>query len=199
MRGKHPIPIWVYITLVIFALAPVVAVVVIGKYTVPKISSAVKSTAAAGKEKTVEYQGQTIQLSKSYSDFDEYKADPNNIAAGETARVQQMVASAPIWASYPDLEALEKAMGELQFPGYGMGKFQCLGDKELLHVYCIEIPRANQERIVVYEQIRGSMRYGLLDDFLSAPGIRDVRWKPGQLLYHNTQTRVWVTRPLAAK
>src|SRR6266704_3288121 len=93
---KHPIPVWIYVVLAILALVPIVALLLVGKYIVPKMHSAAKETAALGKEDSVEYRGQRIQLSKAYADFDEYKNDPNNIAASETERAQQLVAGAPI-------------------------------------------------------------------------------------------------------
>jgi len=89
---------------------------------VPKMFAAAKATATLGKEDSVEYRRQRIQLSKAYADFDEYKNDPNNIAASETERVKQLVESAPIAAKYPDRESLVKAV--LRFSsGYGLSSF----------------------------------------------------------------------------
>ena len=120
MPSKNPIPTWIYVVLAVLALGPIVALVLVGKYMVPKMYAAAKATATLGKEDTVDYRGQRIQLSKAYADFDEYKNDPNNIAASETERVQQLVAGAPIADRYPTREAMIAAVSEIEFPGYGM-------------------------------------------------------------------------------
>src|SRR5437867_2225591 len=151
---------WLYIVLAVLALVPIVAVVLVGKYMVPKIYSAAKATAASGKDNTIDYRGQTIQLSKSYADFDEYKNDPNNIAASETERVKQLVETAPIAASYPNRESLVKAVMEIQFPGYGLSSFgeSPQADGSALSGFAIEIPRAERERIVVFQLKNGNHR-----------------------------------------
>ena len=43
---------------------------------------------------SIDYQGQPVKLSKSYSDYDDYKDDPNNLAPGEADKVQGLVQSA---------------------------------------------------------------------------------------------------------
>src|SRR6266478_8316043 len=100
MPAKPSIPNWLYVILALLALVPIAGVVLIGKYMVPKIYSAAKEAGDIGKEDTIQYRGQTIRLSRAYADFDEYKNDPNNIAAGETERVQQLVEGAPVAKEY---------------------------------------------------------------------------------------------------
>src|SRR5688572_1955310 len=141
MPAKPPIPAWIYITLAVLALVPIVAVVLIGKYLVPQMYSAAKATATLGKDDTIQYRGQTIQLSKAYGDFDEYKNDPNNIAASETARVQQLVATAPIPSMHPTRESMINAIFDIQFPGYGLTSFGDLpqADGSVLTGFAIEV------------------------------------------------------------
>src|SRR5437764_10069700 len=117
MSAKQPIPNWISAILALLALVPIVGVVLIGKYLVPKMYSAAKEAGNIGKEDTIVYRGQTIRLSKAYSDFDEYKNDPDNIAASETERVQQLVEGAPIAKEYPTAEAMIAAVSEIELPG----------------------------------------------------------------------------------
>lgn len=196
---KRPFPAWVYVILGLLGLAPIVGVAVIGKYLVPKWYSAAKATAAQGGDNTVQYRGQTIQLSKSYADFDEYKNDPNNIAVGETERVQQLVENAPIAKQYPTREAMIVAASEIEFPGYGMSMFgdSPQGDGSVLVGFSIEIPRSERERIVVFRLKEGSCR--LVDDFVGPAGVEKVEMKNGQLSYIDTRGKVLVTRTPAVK
>jgi len=199
MPVKQPIPTWIYITLAILALVPIGAVVYVGKYVIPTLYSAAKTTAASGKDDTLQYRGQTIQLSKAYADYDEYKNDPNNIAAGETERVQQLVATAPITDRYPTREALITAIMEIEFPGYGMTAFgeSPQADGTVLNGFSIEIPRADRERIIVYQLKNGT--YKLLDDFVGPSDIMEVRLGSGQLRYYNAGQKLVLTRALSAK
>ncbi|HEV8291710.1 MAG TPA: hypothetical protein VGP94_07285 [Tepidisphaeraceae bacterium] len=199
MAKKQPIPNWIYVILAILALVPIVTVVVIGKYMVPKMYSAAKATAALGKDDTLQYRGQTIQLSKAYADFDEYKNDPNNIAASETARVQQLVMTAPIADRYPTREALVAAVMEIEFPGYGMTAFGEVpqADGSTLTGFAIEIPRLDRERIIVFQPKNGA--YKLLDDFLGPPDIMEVRVQNGQLRYLDARQQLVLSRPILQK
>ena len=199
MSPKHPIPAWIYVLLAVLALVPIVALVLVGKYMVPKMYSAAEATAGKGSENSIQYRGQTIQLSKAYADFDEYKNDPNNIAAGETERVQQLVETAPIAASYPDREALVKAVFEIQFPGYGLSSFgdSPQADGSVLSGFAIEIPRAERERILVFQLKNG--RYRLMDDFLGPTDVMEVQLQAGQLRYYNARRQLLVTRAVSRK
>jgi hypothetical protein len=199
MRSKHPIPAWLYIVLAVLALAPVVALVLVGKYMVPKIYSAAKATAGKGSENSIQYRGQTIALSRAYADFDEYKNDPNNIAAGETERVGQLVATAPIAATYPNREAMVNAVMAVQFPGYGLSLFNdsTQADGTVLSGFSIEIPRVGQERIVVFQLKNGG--YKLLDDFLGPADVAEVQLQAEQLRYYNARKQIVVTRAVSSK
>jgi len=199
VSSKHPIPAWIYVVLAVLALVPIVALVLIGKYMVPKMFAAAKATATLGKEDSVEYRGQRIQLSKAYADFDEYKNDPNNIAASETERVKQLVETAPIAAKYPDRESLVKAVFEIQFPGYGLSSFgdSPQADGAVLNGFAIEVPRAERERIVVFQLKSGS--YKLLDDFLGPADVMKVGMRNGQIIYYDLQDRILLARPVPLK
>jgi hypothetical protein len=196
---KHPIPLWIYVVLAVLALVPILAVVLIGKYMVPKMYSAARATATLGKEDSVEYRGQRIQLSKAYADFDEYKNDPNNIAAGETERVQQLVENASIAREYPTRESMIAAVSEIEFPGYGMSSFNDSpqADGTVLSGFSIEIPRAERERILVFQLKNGS--YRLLDDFVGRVGVVEVQLVAGKLRYYDARKQMVATRAMSGK
>ncbi|HEV8607334.1 MAG TPA: hypothetical protein VGQ99_18500 [Tepidisphaeraceae bacterium] len=193
---KHPIPPWLYIILALLALAPVIAVVLIAKYKLPALYSA---ASAAASDRTIQYRGQTIQLSKAYTDFDDYKNDPNNIAPTETSRVQQLVSSAPISPTYPTRESLFAAISQIEFPGYGVTCFaeKPQPDGAILTGFSIEIPRADRERIIVYQLKSGT--FTLLDDFTGPPDISEARLQNRQLSYYDMQGKLILSRPLPSR
>jgi hypothetical protein len=118
-----------------------------------------------GADDVIDYRGEKIKLSKSYRDFDDYKNDPANIHPSETERVQRLVIGAPVSNTFVGRLDLFRAMGEIAFPGYGMGSGvgHASDGSELLAV-TIEIPRANKDRFIVFRGDRN--RFQLVDDFV---------------------------------
>jgi hypothetical protein len=118
-------------------------------------------------EDVITYRGEQIKLSRAYRDFDAYKNDPRNIHPSETARVQRLLINAPIEHSFGDRLALFRAVGQIAFPGYGVGSGggRSADGDELLAV-AIEIPRATKDRYLVFRDRDG--RYDLIDDFVNA-------------------------------
>src|SRR3954471_1516198 len=119
---------WIYIVLAILCLGPMVAFVVFKKFIEPKNEAAARAAAAAAAAapapfNTIAYQGQTIQLSKAYANFEAYKDDPNNIAPNETARVQKLVTQALVRVSYGVNQGFDQLIREVPFPGYAIRKF----------------------------------------------------------------------------
>ncbi len=112
----------------------------------------------------IEYQGETIRLTKRYDDFDTYKNDPNNIAPEEYERVRKLVESAPVPEHCTDFHQVFDVVSALEFPGYGSGG---LGDPHAtdhLRVIggTIEIPHADAERVLIY--LKDDRGYRLADD-----------------------------------
>jgi len=124
----------------------------------------------------IEYRGEKIRLSKYYLDYDDYKDDPDNIAASETERVQSLVRTAPMPAHYATAEAVMQAVGDVTFPGYGSGGFGevPLAQHPPIVGFCIEVPRAEEDRCFTFE--KDAAGYRLADDFLLKDGLlRTVR------------------------
>lgn len=129
----------------------------------------------------VVYRGQKIRLSKHYSDFHQYKDDPDNIAPSETARVQKLVISAPIAHSFASWSEMFQAVQNVAFPGYGTGIFP--NPKSDLTVVTVEIPRANKDRYFVVQEHNG--RCDILDDFVYEDilALHGVREKGGSYVF----------------
>src|ERR1700752_3527162 len=115
----------------------------------------------------IEYRGERIKLTKSYSDFDDYKNDPENIDPSETDRVQRLVMEAPIKREFDSLLDASKAVSQIAVPGYGSGGLeqQQNDDGTVLMAFSVEIPRAQKERFFVFRGVKG--RYQLIDDLVA--------------------------------
>jgi hypothetical protein len=113
----------------------------------------------------VEYRGQKIKLSRPYSDYDDYKNDPNNISESETARVQKLVMEAPTAKLLDTRIEIFQETGKIVFPGYGSGGVPGkMADGSELIVVSVEIPRAEKERYLLFHGESG--HYLLVDDFI---------------------------------
>jgi len=132
----------------------------------------------------IEYRGEKIKLSKYYFDYEEYKDDSDNIAIPETERVQKLVRTAPMPPHYASADAVMKAVSEVTFPGYGSGGFGeiALAQNPALVGFCVEVPRADEERCFTFE--KDTQGYRLADDFLLKGGLlRTVRRDEAELTY----------------
>jgi len=150
----------------------------------------------------IEYQGERIKLTKAYSDYDDYKEDPNNIDLSELPRVEKLVCSAPIASSFADRWQMLQAISSLAFPGYGHWQFgdKAQADGSVLSGFGIEVPHSDKARILVF-RAEGS-GFTLIDDFVgpSDPSIEKeivtVTLADGKLVYSDFEKRPVLTRDL---
>ena len=147
---------------------------------------------------TITYRGEEIRLSKYYFDYDDYKNDPDNIAAEDRARAAQLVLAAPIARTFSTRLELIKATSKLKFPGYGAAQFGDvpLPDGSSLTGYSVEVPALSQDRILIFRGEKGA--YTLVDDFV-APlelGILGVGRSGNELVFTDFQKRAVLRRPL---
>jgi hypothetical protein len=146
----------------------------------------------------IEYQGEKIKLTKYYFSFEDYKDDPDNISPSENARVERLVTQAPIDRHFAGRKEMVRALLELKFPGYGLGfagnSAQPVGND--LELSSVEIPRADKNRYLVFEEHHGC--YTLIDDFVapSDPEIMQVREEKGFLIYGTRSGQRVLTRPV---
>jgi hypothetical protein len=148
----------------------------------------------------IEYHGEKFRLTKAYGDYDDYKDDPNNLAPGQEARIEQAVAGATLERAYASRAAMSKAVFKLKVPGYGMGQFgeKTQADGSALAGFMIEIPRTGKNRFVVFRGRDGT--YTLVDDFVEGEttAIMQVNDQDGKLVYSTTLGKPLFTRTPAA-
>lgn len=144
----------------------------------------------------VEYRGKRIGLSKTYSDYDDFKDDPTNIAASETGRVQAALGSAVLAPNYTTFEEMARAILALKFPGYGAGRFMLAPqpDGSELFGFMVEIPRSGKSRYIVYRGRHGTFQ--LADDFQTndTPLILRVEERDGEFQYSTIGGQLVVSR-----
>lgn len=136
----------------------------------------------------IEYRGETIRLSRKYTDYDRYKNDTENIALDELPRVERLIREAKIGPVFKDWTAFVHAEFEIKFPGYGIGggpKVESTG-REII-VSSVEIPThppsARYRYFVLEKQSDGSLR--IVDDFVEAgfPRIAALKASEARLVY----------------
>lgn len=134
----------------------------------------------------IEYQGRKIKLSRPYSDYEEYKSDPRNLARTDKEHIERLVSEAPMELLYESRNQMIRAVFALKFPGYGLS---CFGEKQqpdgsVLDGYGVEIPRARKDRIIVFRGDKGV--YTRIDDFVfsSRKEIMEVREEGEELVYY---------------
>ncbi|HLP08993.1 MAG TPA: hypothetical protein VK178_12575 [Opitutaceae bacterium] len=141
------------------------------------------------------YRGETIRLSRKYTDYDQYKNDTANIAKEELSRVERLIREAKIGPVFKDWSAFVHAESEIKFPGYGAGggpKVASAG-REVI-VSSVEIPsRPPGEKyryFVLEKQTDGSLR--IIDDFIEAgfPRMAVLTADEGRLVCRNADQAV---------
>ena len=145
---------------------------------------------------TIGYRGERIKLSRAYYDWSDYKNDPNNIAAFETARVQKLVMEAPIAHSFSNRLDMFRASQEIAFPGYGSGSGEGVAaDGSELVALTHEIPRAEKDRYIFFRGRNG--HYDFLDDFVEREiGVFGIREEGGFYVYYLQDGREAFRRPM---
>lgn len=150
---------------------------------------------------SVEYQGQSIKLRKSYRDYDEFRNDTKNLAPGEAARAAQLVESTSLPKQFSDRRQMVAAVLKLKFPGYGLHAFgeRAKPDGSVLALFGVEVPQAGRTRFLLLRNNGDS--FSLVDDFVASDGadIADVTVRDGKLVYLSRQGLALVERPLSAR
>ena len=136
----------------------------------------------------IDYRGMKIKLTRHYSDYDDYKNDPENIAVSELPRIEAAIREAKFDEEYEDWASFAKQMFELKVPGYGVGAgFRIEPAGSPLIVKSVEIPArppVTKGRFFVLEKPDDG-RLRLIDDFCvpDVPIVSLVRMVDGKLEY----------------
>jgi len=149
------------------------------------------------KPENIAYRGQEIPISKSYVSYDDFKNDPGNIPKDQIGRVEQLLLDAPAPAHCSSAAEFVLAIGNIQFPGYGLSQMRTpQKDGTSIFLLQIEIPRRNRNRALVY-QSQGS-EFILLDDFVAskADALIQVVLDGDHLKFLDHQEKVVLRRPI---
>jgi hypothetical protein len=164
-----------------------------------------KSEVPENRDDEIEYRGEKIKLTKPYSDYDDYKNDPDNIDSSELPRVQRLVCEAPIAPSFVDRWQMLQAVSGVAFPGYGSWQFgdKTQADGSVISGHGIEVPHAGKARILVFRSSRKS--FDLIDDFI-APFDASIEnmivkatIKDDKLIYATSKNTTVLTRDFREK
>lgn len=128
-----------------------------------------------GRTDTMEFRGQQFKLSKAYADYDDYKDDPNNLDTNELGRIEQVMTTAKVPATFKDRkEFIEFMVFQLTFPGYGASSMGGVTDDgSQLDFESVEIPQRDKDRVVLVREADGQLK--VVDDFVYSTATNDIR------------------------
>jgi hypothetical protein len=130
-----------------------------------------------GNANTVPYQGQEFKMRKVYPTYEDYKDDRNNLDTNELDRIEQSIVSAKVPESFANQQELfHFLLGNLKFPGYGMGGIgdhAKADDGTSLLVETVEIPQRQKDRVLTFSQSGEQLK--LVDDFVSSTATNRLR------------------------
>lgn len=140
-------------------------------------------------DNVIEYQGQQFKMRKTYTSYEDYKDDPDNLDTNELDRIEQTMVSARIPASFGTRKEFIHALFDLKFPGYGMGgigEAPQTDDGSTLEVESVEIPQRDKDRYIVAREFAGQLT--VVDDFISGSStnaIGHVKLEKQKLHYYD--------------
>jgi hypothetical protein len=141
-----------------------------------------------GGSDTIEYRGESFNMSKVYSSYDDYKEDPNNLATNELPRIEKAITNAPFPLFFDNNGNLALAVLDLKFPGYGCGGHGAYpqSDGSTCSVFSVDIPMLNKERFFIGRTSGG--RVAVVDDFVlntATNEIENVKIEGTHILYYD--------------
>lgn len=150
-----------------------------------------------GDGRSVVYDGEVVMLSRAYQTFEDYEADPDNIAPSEAPHVERLMRNATLPSRFSDRAAAFSAVTGLAFPGYGTWGLETGGapDHRDWAVVAVEIPRSGKSRYVAISS--SGHEWKVIDDFVAADslGLRFAARTAGGLAYSDRQHRLVFTHP----
>ena len=135
---------------------------------------------------SVQYQGERFELRHSYSNFHDYKDDPNNLSESERRRADLLVRRASFGPHFKDSESVDRALDALSFPGFSwFYANQSARPGVMLEFVSVEFPGGRLNRYFALEKSADGS-FSVLKDFVAArdPEITRVhRANDGTLVY----------------
>jgi hypothetical protein len=100
----------------------------------------------------VEWRGEKFKLKQKYLDYEEYKADSDQIAPGEIERLKKFMLSISVPKHVSSETDLRQSLRQMRFPGFGSTSAGAVkdehGNRYILNEY--EIPQTQQQRTLLY-------------------------------------------------
>jgi hypothetical protein len=145
----------------------------------------------------IEYRGEKFKLTKSYSDYDDYKNDANNIDLAEVPRIERMMSAVKIGPEFSNWAEFAHQAFAIKFPGYGFsGGPKVKAGERQFQVTTIEIPRTSKDRYFVLEKF-GDGKLRLVDDFVMRnqaeggyAGVSSIELVSDELIYFDRNRSV---------
>ena len=135
---------------------------------------------------SVRYQGERFTLARSYSDFREYKDDPNNLSDGARRRADLLMRKTSFGPHFKDSDEVVRALDALMFPGYGwFYANQSARPGVTLELVFVGFPSRKSNRYFVLE--KGSDgSFSVIEDFVASqfPEITGVHRGTDRALVH---------------
>jgi hypothetical protein len=146
---------------------------------------------------TIDYQGQQFKMSRAYTDYEDYKDDPNNLDTNELGRIEKTMETVKVPPSFGDRkEFIHFMIFDFEFPGYGLGFLgasSTTDDGSTIETAMVEIPQRNKERVISLRKVAGG-DLKLIDDFVYSGSdtndISRVRFEQQQLEYFDHRGRL---------
>lgn len=137
---------------------------------------------------TVKYRGQEFNMSKTFSSYEAYKDDPNNLATNELLRIENAITNAPFPSTFDSQVELARTVLRLRFPGYGCGGLGAYpqSDGSTCAVFSVEIPMLNRERYFVGRTF--GKQVTTIDDFVMSSAtnqLKQVKLEGTRLRYYD--------------
>ena len=146
---------------------------------------------------TIKYQGTSIATARPYADIHAFKDDPNNLNPEAVKQIETLLKNAPFGPRFASVKAIDEALFDLAFPGYGFFFANQIGAKldpnlEIVH---IEVPRLEQNRYVALER-KSNGEYVVVADFVapSNPELTRVRRSQDGKLEFGNQSNPTILR-----
>jgi hypothetical protein len=160
------------------------------------------SAPASNAVTSIEYRGKMIPTAKAYEDLDSFKQDsPAHLSEAAFVQIEQAMVTAAFGPTFRNQAALDNALDQLRFPGYGSFYANQLGaklDASLEFLY-VEVPQRSKNRYFALQR-NADGKFAVVADFVgpATPEIVRVRRASDGALEFLSADGTLITRRTAA-
>jgi hypothetical protein len=137
----------------------------------------------------IEFLGENFKLPRSYSSYDSYRNDPENLGTKNLKRVQELVQTSPVSGTFESVESFGKYAFALKFPGFGMSNIPVEACDPGCMLLAIEVPGTKKWRhLLAIQRPSGIV---VADDFIhEGPRFTQVIMEKGMVKYKSMHTTI---------